>query len=262
MNCQATQQWFQRWMKDPSIPMPVELRSHLEGCRICRATVAFLLEPFRAPSESTDVEDRIREMLVSSLTPVRPLPSRVNLIARFFTCMIASAAGVAAWTGVQGAASFTWPQLAIMAACAIAALLLLAYALSTLVEPGARRKISPYAALSLGALLMLASHAALFPWRPGADLFQGGGTCARVMVVGFVPAAALVYALMKRGTVVEPVGAAGVAVAAAAFSPLVAIDFACPVHEAGHVLLWHWGVWVALALAGVLAVWVKVRARL
>lgn len=260
MNCQATQQWFLHWMEDPSVPMPVELRSHLESCPVCRATVAFLLAPFRAPSES-DVEKRIREMLVSSLTPVRPLPSRANLMARFAACMIASAAGVAAWTGVQGAASFTWPQLAMMAACTIAALLLLTYALSTLLEPGARRKISPYAALSLGALLMLFSYTALFPWRPEAGLFQGGWICARVLVVGFVPVAALVYALMKRGTVVEPVGAAAAAVAAAAFSPLVAIEFACPVHEASHVLIWHWGVWVALALAGVLVVWAKTRTR-
>ena len=261
MNCQATQQWFQRWMENPSVPMPAELRSHLEGCRVCRATVAFLLEPFRAPSESGDVEDRIRKMLVSSLTPVRPLPSRANLIAKFSTCMIASAAGVTAWTGVQGAAAFTWPQLATMAACTIAALLLLAYALSTLLEPGARRRISPYAALSLGALLTLSSYTALFPWRSEAGPFQSGWICGRVLVVGFVPVAALLYALMKRGTVLEPVGAAGLAVAAAAFSPLVAIEFACPVHEASHVLLWHWGVWVTLALAGALAAWAKIRTR-
>ncbi len=252
MSCDMTHDWFDRWLSDHAYPLPREVANHLAGCRTCREMIALLRQTSEPSFESKELQMRVSETLRLSLTAVRPLPSRANLVARVAVCLTASGAGIACWTGWAGMASLSWGQASALTILTMAALLFLAYSLSALLEPGAARRVSPAAAMAAAATALLLSCAIPFPWDDAEGLVWAGWGCGRVIAAGAIPVLAILLLVTRRGMIVHPVWAAGTMVGTAAIAPLASIQFACPAHEATHLIAWHWGVWFLLLLSALL----------
>ena len=113
---------------------------------------------------SPETAKRIDELLLPSLAPVRPLPSRNKLVLRFLAVFVVGALGL---TGIMDKAGFhlmTGAQMVSMAAILTAAGALLSLAMAQEMVPGSRERFSPGLALALSAIAAAAAIWLLFPW--------------------------------------------------------------------------------------------------
>jgi len=197
-------------------------------------------------------EDLIAD-LASRATPVRPLPSpSVRTLAWLAVATASAAAGVLVFGTRPNLASLVTSQdFLLTAALALATAGLSAAAALVLAVPGAERSALvrgiPLAVLGMWTLtavmtVLQASH--------GLSGVSDWYVCAiRVAAIGFVPAMVLV-AMLRRAAPLRLEWTGALALASAAATGALAIQFICPVDDAGHALLGHLGPVLALAVAG------------
>jgi hypothetical protein len=197
--------------------------------------------------------DELIAHLASRATPVQPLPSpAVRVLVWSAVAAASAAAGIVIFGArpdldvVLGQPQFMWPLVAAIVTAAMAASASLVLAI-----PGSER--SPAlrgSSLTLGALwaLMLV----VFIVRAGHG-FSGASDWPicfiRVIAIGLAPAIVL-FGMLRRAMPLRTAWTSALAVAAAMAAGAMAVQIACPVDDAAHALLGHFGPVLALGLLG------------
>lgn len=219
-----------------------EAAGHIAGCEHCRR-LAVVLDQYRPASPlSEDQVRRIEVLVLRNLAPVRPLaPERVLLTALALAVLAVIAVGTCL-LGTNG-----WLSLGIferltvflaLSGCAGA----LAGSLSRLIVPGSRHAISP-ARLPIGVLSVLAVvFATLFHWRRESGFISTGLGCLRVGFACAIPAAAIMWLLLRRAAILSPGLTGATAGGLAGLGGLIVLEIRCPNLNAFHILAWHLGV--------------------
>jgi len=191
--------------------------------------------------------------LASRATPVRPLPApRVRAVA-WMALAIASAAGGVLVFGTRPdlASLVTGQGFLLTSALALATAALSSAAALVLAVPGAERsplvRGLPVAVLGMWTLTVVMTVLEESHGLSGASDWY---VCAiRVAAIGLVPAAVLV-AMVRRAAPLRLEWTGAMTLAGAAAVGALAIQFICPVDDAGHALLGHLGPVVALCAIG------------
>ena len=197
--------------------------------------------------------DELIAHLASRAAPVQPLPSpAVRVLAWSAVAMASAAAGIVIFGArpdldvMLGQPQFMWQLVAATVTASVAATAALVLAI-----PGSER--SPAlrgSSLTLGALwaLMLV----VFVVRDGHG-FAGASHWSicfiRVIAIGLAPAIVL-FGMLRRAAPLRIRWTSALAVTAAMAAAAIAVQIVCPIDDAGHALLGHFGPVLALGLIG------------
>lgn len=201
------------------------------------------------PAVDASTEQAIRDHLLDSLEPVRPIPSRPVLVGMFLAIFVVVTAVLIGFFGTSGAMAMTVPQLAGIITAIIVAAGLAAVSLSREMSPGQRRVFHP-GTMSAGVLFaLLALVIGLFPWSEGP---AEGWRCFRSGFFFSLPSVALVLVVVLRGA---PLAWGAVGATAGLLGGLVgmaAIHVGCTTLTASHIATGHLTIPLAGALGGYL----------
>ncbi len=199
------------------------------------------------PPVAPHTEQAIRDRLLTSLEPVRPIPSRTILVAAFLAIFATVTGVLIAFFGTRGAASMTTPQLAGILTAIVVAAVLASISLSHEMSPGQRRITHP-GAMTAGVLLaLLALVAGLFPWSEGPT---NGLHCFGSGFLFSLPSVGLVLLVIRRGS---PLAWGAVGATAGLLGGLVgmaAIHIGCSMLNAPHMATGHLTIPLVGAIGG------------
>jgi hypothetical protein len=200
-------------------------------------------------------EDLIAD-LASRAAPVRPLLSPgIRALGWLGIAIVFGAAGLVIFGPRPGLnALVTQPDFLWAATLALATAVFAVMAALVLAIPGAERSpvlrgttvaIVGLWAVTLATAIVRADH--------GLTGVSHWYVCfIRVVAIGLVPAVALVV-MLRRAAALRPGWTSALAMAAAAAAGALAIQFICPLDDAAHALMGHFGPVVALGAFGALS---------
>jgi hypothetical protein len=230
--------------------LPPEAAEHISGCERCRRLMRLLDEAPDVPAPSAGRLKQIRITMVEDLKPVRPLaPSRVFLFAfaLIFLAVVAVGSlllGMTGW-GVRAVGQ----KIAVFAALAGGAILLV-LSMVRQMAPGSKHAIFP-AALPAGILVaLILVMAAVFRPQQESAFVPNGIACIRTGLTYSIPAAFLVWMLLRRGAILYPKLLGAAAGGFAGLVGLSVLEMNCPHLNEYHILVWHVGVVLLSLLAG------------
>jgi hypothetical protein len=234
--------------------LSAEAQEHIQTCAECRALV-FSVDSADAPyAVDAALLERIRGSVLSSAGPVRPLPPTAVFALAFVIIFGAIAFAGALRLGIHGL-----PALAVIQRIAIFTVLL---ALAFLTAFTAARSMRPGARTLSGGLVfmitLVAAEAVFFSvfhnYSVGRFLHWGAG-CLRSGLLCAIPAALLIWLLVRRGYILAPVSTGAAIGALAGMAGLTALELHCPILTIPHVAIWHAGVLVISIAVGALIGW-------
>ena len=207
-------------------------------------------------------QDKIVRMLRPSIAAVKPISSQRRLTAIFLGIVFLFVAAAIPVTGWMGIHLMTGAQMACMLAILIAGAVLLSFSLASLMVPGSPMRFSLSGVLALSATALISGIALVFPWRILGPFLAEGWRCAVLEVAIAVPAAILLWLVVRRGA---PFPGPGLGAAIAGLSVLLAlmvVQSQCMFPQAPHLLVWHAGIAALLIICGALAGLASRRFRL
>jgi len=236
---------------DNSVLEP-EHAKHLTHCGRCRALTVLL--------DNTDVgfhlSDRLlRRMqadILEDLKPVRPLHSpRIHLLACAIIFLSVVAVG-ALLLGTTGWNVLNMLQRKAVFVTLTAGAVLLANSLVRQMVPGSKHAFVPATLpIAILAALMLVIVAMFRSQRESAFIL-GGLACMKNGVLFSIPAAFLLWLILRRGALLLPKLIGAAAGGLAGLSGLSVLEVNCPNLDVFHNLVWHGGVVVISSLGGAL----------
>jgi hypothetical protein len=249
-----------RWGRTEQ-PLPPEAADHLRGCERCRDLLT-LADAAEAPAPvSVDVQARIEQSLLGSLEAVRPLPSPGRFLLGFlgtFTVALALGASV---SGIRSVAVMTGWQFGAVSAVLGLGAVAAAASLSRQMFPGGRQLVRPSVVLGVITAAVAGCWALLFPWRLDAGFWAWGMKCSGFGLIWVLPAAALLWRLLRRSVVLSPGVTGATAGLLAGLAGATVVHLGCRSTTAPHLTVWHAGIVVTSALAGfALGAWERRRA--
>lgn len=197
--------------------------------------------------------DELIAHLASRAAPVKPLPSpAVRTLAWSAVALVSAALGIVIFgarpdlDAVIGQPQFMWPLVASMMLPLIAAAASLVLAI-----PGSERRPTLRGfSVVLGALWVL--MLVVFVMRAGHG-FAGAShwpICfIRVIAIGLAPAFVL-FSMIRRAAPLRLSWTSALAATAAMAAGAIAVQIVCPIDDAAHGLLGHFGPVLAIALLG------------
>jgi hypothetical protein len=227
-----------------------EAQAHIASCATCRSLKMAMDRP--ATDLNRSALDRIRGSVLSGLVPVRPLAS-ARVFAALFICTFLAAALLGALKfGIYG-----WPALDVAQRISIFVLLVI---LAVLTAVTAARQMRPGAKRIGGGVLFMVIFAAIeavflvlfHDYSLGRFVHWGTG-CLRAGLLCAIPVALLIWFLVRRGYVLNPVSAGAAIGCMAGLAGLTALEIHCPILTIPHVAVWHAAVVAISAAAGALA---------
>lgn len=201
---------------------------------------------------SPDDRKRIQHMLISSLNPVRPLPSPVRLASVFFGVFAVCSLALIAIMDKAGFHLMTGIQMASMAAILIGSGLLFSLAIAERMIPGSRPYLPCSLLYALCVLAVIAGIGLLFPWKSSRAFVAEGWPCAAMEVTVAIPAAVVFGLLARRGALFADAGLGAVLSGLAVVLALIVLQFRCMFQEAPHLLVWHGATAAVLIVLGTL----------
>jgi hypothetical protein len=116
--------------------------------------------------------------------------------------------------------------------------------------PGSVIRLSPYALLVAGLGAIIALCAILFRPHSETAFVPTGLVCLRIGLECAVPAALLLWVVLRRGAVLSPVAAGATAGSLAGLAGLIVLEIFCPNLNRNHILVWHVGAVLTSVLGG------------
>jgi hypothetical protein len=229
-----------------------EHAKHLTHCGRCRALTALLDNTDVGFHLSERLLRRIQAGILEDLKPVRPLPPpRILLVASAIVFLSVVAVG-ALLLGTTGWHVLNMLQRAAVFVTLAASAVLLAYSMVRQMVPGSKHAFAP-ATLPITILITIVLLiVAMFRSQPESAFISGGLACVENGLLFSVPAAFLLWLILRRGALLLPrlIGAA--AGGLAGLSGLSVLEVNCPNLNVFHILVWHGGVVVIGSLGGAL----------
>lgn len=226
-------------------PLTPEAQAHIASCAGCSAMLQALQEQPLAvsPARVAAIEQRV----LSTLTPVRSLPSNRRLAAIALGIGGVIAVVCAFPFGYFAFKSLSAGQMAAYYSLIAAVGVFLAVAIAQDMIPGTKRTVSR-PVLVTGAFVSLAAAVIfLFPIFTAPLFVQLGIPCLRLGTLSAAIAGIPIWLLLRRGFLTTPIETGCLAGAFAGLSGFAVLALHCPIQEAPHILTWHLG---AMAIAG------------
>ena len=249
MTCKEVNEHLDRAHQNARGALPVSVREHLEHCQACAALWTFLARKEDGSVATPQVRERIREGMLASLQPVKPLPSASLLVVGFLGTFAALTALFVGFLGIQGAAAMALLPFAGMLAAIAVVSFLLAAALSREMAPGQRRFMAPGVLVALSVVSLVLPVAVLFPWQ-GSILEPVDWHCFRAGFGLSLPAAGVMVMLLWRGAVLSPGFTGAIVGLLAGLAGTTVLHFGCQLHQAPHIMFSHLGIPLAGAVLG------------
>lgn len=248
MTCRGIDDVISARTKDSALPP--EAAEHIAICERCRGLMRMLAEtPEILPPSGTQVA-RIATRLIETLKPVRPLPSSRVLLCAVGVIFLAAAGVGALRLGVNGLSALSVDQKIAIFSTLTGGVLLLGLSIVRQMVPGSRHRLSPVGLPAVVLLsLALVIAVSLHP-REERSFVATGIICLKNGLAYSVPAALLLWMLLRRGAVLFPKLAGAAAGGLAGLVGLSVLEVNCANVNVFHVLIWHWGVVLIGSLAG------------
>jgi len=199
-----------------------------------------------------EIQRKVQDLLTSSLTPVRPLPSQSRLVLAFLAVFAACAAGLIAVMDKAGFHLMTGSQMGWMAAILAGGGILFSLTLASRMVPGSRRGLPLSLVLALSGIGVIGGIALFFPWQASRAFVSEGWPCAFMELMIAAPATVIFWLLARRGALFASAGLGAVLTGLAVFLALTPLQFQCMFQQAPHLLVWHAGTAAVLIGMGAL----------
>lgn len=231
-------------------PLPPQALSHARACSGCRSLLEVLAQPTTPVSPA--LVNSIAAGLPRQLPPVTPLPSdRVLMWIAFgffaaFTLLLTSAVGFAGFRVLTAAQRIIYYGLV-----GAFGLLFSASAAAALV-PAAKVRVRS-GLVTLACVLVLAMAVSLMFPDFALDRFVSRGVpCLRLGCICAALFGLLATLLLRRGFVTHVKRTALYIACFGGFSGVAVLSLHCPLRNAPHIIVWHFGSIAVSALAGAL----------
>ena len=204
--------------------------------------------------------ERAKASLPSLLGPVRPIGSTWVLVSLFVAVSAAVALCGALGFGIRGLPVLSVARRAIIFPVVLAGAWIAAVASVREMKPAGGTRTGAVA-LAIGGLAPLAAFALLFQDYDSQNFVPEGVRCLLAGLVCALPAALLIFLLLRRGFILD-YRAAGLATGTlAGLTGLGMLELHCPILKAPHIMLWHVAVvWIS-AIGGWLVGWIAQTRR-
>ena len=208
-------------------------------------------DELRAAEPSPARVDAIRNRIAGELRPVRPLPSNRALASALTAAFICLGVACAIPIRLKGYYAMTKAQMLADCAAILLCAFVLAFRLAQEIVPGAPpKRVSAASLVAAGFAVMAATTALLFPDYSTAQFVQKGLRCLTIGTLCAIPAAGLLWRVMRLGMLTDRASGLVTAAALAGMVGVFTLALHCPILTAAHILAWHLTV-PALALASV-----------
>ena len=230
--------------------IPQEAAAHIAGCNRCLRLVRAIQETQPVVPPSGEQLKRIEAPILADLKPVRPL---VSGSALFFALMCVVAAVVA--VGAAGFGNAGWQALGPLQRTAVFTVLataacLLASSAGRQIVPGSELLLPPYLLVTAVLAVVTGIVATLFRPLHESTFVSTGLVCLRIGLECAIPAAFLLWLLLRRGATLNPMLTGATTGALAGLSGLTVLEIFCPNLNEYHILVWHVGASMASAIGG------------
>ncbi len=205
------------------------------------------------PGVDAALVERISKSIGAGLQPANALPA-ASLVAggMVLTCAVVAMA-VALGLGLYGIRKMDATQ----AASIFALLVVLFFAVARLcvseAVPGSRRLMAPWVSMLAICVAPAILFAALFQNYGTQHFVTEGVRCLSAGLATAIPAAALVWMMLRRGFAVDSVASGMARGALAGLAGLAMLELHCKVFDAPHILVWHNAVVAASGALGAAA---------
>ena len=234
---------------------PAEARQHLDQCPRCRTLYTWMREDSSDLRISPKLHQRITRPLLTSLRPVEPLPpSRVS-IAQIIVLFVVFSSVLVAVMGAAGVTHASALQVLGIVALVATGVCLFSVMLAHQMRPGSGQPVPVYTTLAAFGLGLLTAMGVLFPWGISPRFVSQGWPCLLGGVSVAVPAAVLLWLIVRRGAALSMTTMGATLGATAGLLGVTVLQVKCPHQEALHLLVWHGSVLVIATGAGMLAGW-------
>ncbi len=240
-------------------PPPAEARQHLDRCPRCRTLYTWMMEDSLAVRISPALHQRIAGPVLRSLPPVKPLPRpRVSIAQIIVLCVVFSSALVAVM-GTAGVARASALQVVGIGVLIATGVYLFSVMLARQMRPGSYQPVPAHTVLAAFGLGLLTAIGVLFPWGTPPSFVAQGWPCLLGGVGVAVPAASILWLVVRRGAPLSMIAMGAMLGATAGLLGVTVLQVKCPHQEALHLLVWHGSVLMIATGAGVLAGWLAQR---
>lgn len=230
--------------------LPAEAEDHLRSCDRCRSLAKAIGEPGAAATIDPALMARLQSSATERLRPVSPLPSPGFFVGVFLVILVAIAfAGVARF-GMPGFHALSMGRKVVIFSLLGVSAWILAVAVAHQMTPGSRKWMNTGPLVGGMIAVLLAVFALLFHNFDWHAFASGGMWCFRTGIECAIPAGFLIWLLLRRGLLVNPVSAGALAGALSGLVGLTMLELHCPIFNAFHILFWHAGVMILATVAG------------
>jgi hypothetical protein len=236
-----------------------EARQHLNQCPRCRTLYTWLTEDSPSVQISPALHRRITRPLLLSLRPVKPLPPAGVTIAGIIVLFVVLSGALVAVMGTAGIARASALQVVGIGGLAAAGVCLFSSILARQMRPGSYQPVPERTVLAGFGLGLLIAIAVLFPWGAAPRFVAQGWPCLLGGMSVAVPAAALLWLVVRRGAPLSMSATGSMLGATAGLLGVTVLQIKCPHQEALHLLVWHGSVLAIATGAGLLAGWLAQR---
>ncbi len=232
--------------------LETQLTDHLVHCGRCRDLSRLLDKADDGCRPSESQLRRIESGILRDLQPIRPLASSRLFL---FWCALIVLSVVAVGTLLLGTNG--WNALSILQRVAVfvtlaASAVLLAISMVRQMAPGSKHAVPP-AVLPVGILVVLMIViTAMFRSQPEPAFLRNGTMCLKNGLRYSMPAAFLLWLILRRGAVLHPKLTGAVAGGLSGLAGLSILEINCPNLNAFHILVWHAGVVAVSSMGGTL----------
>lgn len=228
---------------------------HLDQCPHCRALFTWMTEGSSVVPISPAELERIARPLLTSLRPVKLLPSPRVLITQIIVIFTVFSTALVAVMGTAGIARASALQVVGIGALVAAGVYLFSAMLARQMRPGSYQAVPAHTVLATFGLGLLTAMGVLFPWGEPPRFAAQGLPCLLGGVGIAVPAAALLWLIVRRGAVLSVITLGATLGATAGLLGVTVLQVKCPHQEALHLLVWHGSVLLIATGVGALAGW-------
>jgi hypothetical protein len=225
--------------------------AHLIHCEWCRGLTR-LLDKADGLRPSERLLRRIQAGILKDLKPIRPLaPFRILL----FVCAIVFLSVVAVGAlriGMNGWSALSLVKRIVVFLTLAASAILLAISMIRQMVPGSRHIFAPLVLLVLILVVLMMVIASTFRSQPESAFLASGVICMKNGLMYSIPAASLLWLILRRGAILYPKLIGAVAGGLTGLAGLSVLEVNCPNLNVFHILVWHGGVVIIDSLAGAL----------
>ena len=234
-------------------PIPPEAAAHIAECERCRRLAEAMRQAPQLDELPRNHLKRIEDRILDDLKPVKPLPTTavLNLVLLSIFAIVVVIGnlilGTAGWHALN-----LMQSLAVFSALAVSAGLL-AFSAVRQIVPGSRLPLPPYLLVTAVLGVMAGIFSTLFLPHGESTFISTGLLCLEIGLGCAIPAAALLWLVLRRGAILSPVLTGATAGALAGLSGLTVLEVFCPNLNKYHILVWHLGA-VLASIIGCVAI--------